>query len=103
MKSKRINVPGKRVGGIAFVTASLSLACARRYVEARRARGKNLRRKRRPGCNYGAVIDPNRPCVSSSGPAAKNSVFVGPALAPLPKPMPHSPSISIGRWCRCPS
>ena len=27
----------------------------------------------------GGVIEPNSPWVSSSGPAAKNSVFVGPA------------------------
>src|SRR5437899_409981 len=40
---------------------------------------------------------PNRPCCSSSGPAVKKRVFVGPlAGAPLPKAKAQRPSISIG-------
>ena len=38
---------------------------------------------------------PNRPLASSSGPAAKKSASVGPAAAPFPKPIPHSPSMVI--------
>src|SRR5262245_6511792 len=41
-------------------------------------------------------IEPNRPWVSSSGPAAKYRAFVSPADLPLPKVIPHRPSITIG-------
>ena len=44
-----------------------------------------------------AVTVPKAPAASSFGPAAKNSVFVGPLLgAPPPNAMPHRPSIWIG-------
>jgi hypothetical protein len=45
-----------------------------------------------------AVMVPKSPCDSSSGPAAKKSVLVGPAPAPLPNAIAHNPSISTGRW-----
>src|SRR5207247_7396351 len=43
------------------------------------------------------VIFPKSPCDSSSGPAVKKSVFVGPALAPLPNSSAHRPSI-VSWW-----
>src|ERR1019366_5768703 len=43
------------------------------------------------------TIEPNMPWASAKYPAVKNSVVVGPAEPPLPKPSPHNPSI---RSCR---
>ena len=43
-----------------------------------------------------AVIDPNNPCCSPEGPAAKYRVLVGPAAEPFPKAIAQSPSIAIG-------
>src|SRR5512132_649984 len=42
------------------------------------------------------TIDPNRPWVSSSGPAVKNSVCEDPAAASLPNCSDHRPSIDRG-------
>jgi hypothetical protein len=39
---------------------------------------------------------PKRPSLSSSGPAVKNRMLVGPAGPPLPNLRPHRPSISTG-------
>ena len=43
-----------------------------------------------------AVIFPNRPWDSPSGPAAKYSVLVSPAVEPLPKARPHKPGVTSG-------
>ena len=51
------------------------------------------------------VMVPNKPCASSSGPAEKKSVVVGPALAPLPKPLPPRKQprfMHPSRWFRRP-
>src|SRR6266545_4248677 len=58
------------------------------------------------GYPAGSIL-PNRPCVSSTGPAVKNSEPDEPAAASLPNCSAHRPSIAIGRppgvrsrpWC----
>ena len=60
------------------------------------AEGRPPRVPQEPWSGHGvAQMAPNEPCDSSSGPAAKNSVVVGPAAAPLPKPIPHRPSTTM--------
>ena len=60
--------------------------------ESQRRRGSAPRRR---WFAQSAVIDPKSPWLSSSGPAVKKSVPVGPAAEPFPNSSAHSPSIEI--------
>jgi len=68
---------------------SLNAACAKHSAE-------NIARI--ANCLHRAlgVSEPNKPCCSSSIPAVKKSVVVGPAFAPFPNCKPHRPGITIG-------
>src|SRR5439155_16512379 len=50
----------------------------------------------RGGDHAAALITPNNPWLSSSGPAVKNNEFVGPDTLPVPNSRAQSPSIVIG-------
>src|SRR5207237_2680874 len=50
----------------------------------------------RGGDHAAALITPNKPWLSSAGPAVKNSEFVGPETLPVPNSSAQSPSIVTG-------
>src|SRR5439155_15955603 len=64
--------------------------------------GKSPRRRRglipgrRGRVHAAASLTPNKPWLSSSGPAVKNSELVGPETPPVPNSRAQSPSIVIG-------